>query len=231
MSNPSTISTAPTRNMNSPASSNQATKGTASARKAPATQSFQVLKSSPDIKTPSARSVNKMLPNASCVTRPSALLTWMRYIATRTAAHWPNLNRHHFEPPATLRQMDPTCGDTQKRGNRCHGDPVGRDRHAQHVGPRYTNNPDDDDYKIRKFSEQADPFFYAATMGLGEAAARRRTYIRHCLRPVALARGNARLKPLLSWAPTATLTAGASRGPACRLVARADDRPPKAAIG
>ncbi len=50
--------------MNNAASSNQATNGTASARKAPATQSFQVLKSSPEMKTPSASSVSKMLPNS-----------------------------------------------------------------------------------------------------------------------------------------------------------------------
>jgi hypothetical protein len=55
------------RKMNNAASSNQAMNGAAVARKAPTTQSFQVLGPNPDI-TPRASNVRKMLPKASLAT-------------------------------------------------------------------------------------------------------------------------------------------------------------------
>src|SRR6202050_5064734 len=35
------------------------------------------------------------------------------------------LNRHHFEPPATPRQMRPPYADAEEAGNRGHSDPIG----------------------------------------------------------------------------------------------------------
>ena len=201
-SNPRAISTIPIRNTNSPASANQATHGTASARKAPATQSFQVLKSSPELKTPSASSVSRMLPNASCVTSPSATAHVDEIHRHEHRRPLAKLNGRHFEPIATPRQMSPAYANAEKGGDRGHSHPIGRHRHAQHVGPGNPDNADDDDEKVRDFSQQADPFSGPPSTRLCNAPERRRTRIRHCSFPVARwAQRRARTTYPLSCAP------------------------------
>ncbi len=100
--------------MNNPASATQATNGTASARKAPATQSFQVLKSSPEMKHPEREQREQDAPQR--VVRDEAVRVAHVDEIHRDEHRRPltKLDRRHFEPTATPRQMGPAYADAKK---------------------------------------------------------------------------------------------------------------------
>jgi hypothetical protein len=131
---------------------NHATSGAATARKAPATQSFQALKFKPETKTPSASSQHHASHRVA--------IDQAAYVADVEEIHrnedgrpLAKLSRNHRDPPAP--RMAPTRDDAEKRGYRGQNDPIGRRRSAKEGGAEDANQAKDDDRVVGNFGYEA----------------------------------------------------------------------------
>ena len=178
------------RTRNSAACSNQATSGTAMARKTPATAELPSSQVQP--RDEHAEGEQRQHHAAQCVAGGEAA-----NIAEVDEIHGHEhrrplgeLDRNRLDPPATMGRAGQPYGDAKKRGDRSHDHPILSRGPAKKARPADAKDADGDNGEIGRLRQQADP--PSAPPRLSDAVGRRRIRIGHHLLPLGVRCANPR---------------------------------------